>query len=97
MKTKRTGPTRAVWKQVIYPNSVKDKECLIEVPAPVGAKPLRVMTQNGSVCVWFECDPDAKMGVLNLYCVGTGFGKVCEDRDYLDTVIDGDYVWHFYH
>lgn len=98
MALAKKPPTfKTVWKQRICPNSVKDGEYRIEVSAPWGSKPIAVATQNGFVCVWFECDPEAEMDSFALYCVGTGFGKVNEKRKYLGTVIDGDYVWHFYH
>jgi hypothetical protein len=85
-----------VWKYPINPNSLLDSQHLIRIKAKARAKPLCVMVQNGQVCLWVEVDPTAPDKDLVLQCVGTGYGAVAPGAAYLGSVIDGDYVWHFY-
>jgi hypothetical protein len=88
---------KTVWKAKISPNSVSGDVYPIRVPARQGAVPLRVMVQDGEVFFWFKVDTDAKPANLILYCVGTGHGRVPDGGTYLDSVIDGAFVWHFYY
>ncbi len=87
---------KTIWKQIIEPNSIAGQCYAIEVPARFGSVPLHVGIQYGKCCVWFEADPDAKAMTMLLYCVGTGFGAVPEGKRFIGTVIDGQFVWHFY-
>lgn len=85
-----------IFKQVIEPNSSKNEAYAIEFEAPCGSRPISVAKQGSDTCVWFECNPDAKLTTIKIYCVGTGFGAVPERSRFIGTVVDGRYVWHFY-
>lgn len=88
---------KTIWKYPISPDSVSGRAFKISILAPSNSKPICVMNQNGIVCVWVEVDPDEKKNdVLDLYCVGTGHGAVPEEKRYFGSVIDGQFVWHFY-
>lgn len=88
---------KTIWKSIITPNSLKDEPYRITVAAKKGAIPIHVGVQHQEVCVWFEVDSAAKAENLVLYCVGTGFGAVPDDSEYIGTVVHGNYVWHFYY
>jgi hypothetical protein len=88
---------KTIWKFPIRPDSVKDNVFKISIQVPFYSKPLCIMNQDRTICVWVEVDPkEEKKELLHLYCVGTGHGAVPEDKNYLGSVIDGAYVWHFY-
>ncbi len=88
---------KTIWKYPIQPNSVLDDAFKVSIQVPFYSKPICVMNQGGTICVWFEVDPEEqKRDFLHLYCVGTGHGAVPEGKTYFDSVIDGPYVWHFY-
>lgn len=60
-----------------------------------GARPKLVALQNGSPCLWAEVHKDSTSRKAQVLCVGTGWDAP-DDLEYLGTVLDGDFVWHFY-
>lgn len=88
---------KTVWKANIRPDSVRNAAHKINVPCPVGGKPISVGLQRLIPCVWFECDPTAPQGNLELFSVGTGFGAVPEGGQFLGTILEDAYVWHIYY
>lgn len=61
-------------------------------------KPLCVQEQHGQLCLWAEVDtnPEALPGDVVLTIVGTGHPIPADAGEYLSTVQQGAYVWHFY-
>lgn len=86
---------KQIWK-VILPDSRVDSDYPIYIDATVGAKAITVQVQDDLVCVWFEVDPDKSPDQLIIYCVGTGWGRVPEGKEYFATVQHHGFVWHFY-
>lgn len=88
---------KTIWKFPIRPNSVKDNAFKVSIQVPLYSKPICVMNQDRVIYVWVEVDlEEQKKDFLHLYCVGTGYGAVPEGKTYFGSVVDGDYVWHFY-
>lgn len=87
---------KVIYKYEIRPDSTKDASFEIRVVTKLGAKPLYVALQNGIPCVWMEVDKARASTTITLYSVGTGFGAVPDDGEYLGTIIEGPYVWHIY-
>lgn len=87
---------RTVWKATIVPNSYQGQPYPIVVEAKKDAKPLAVMKQGLSTCLWFEVETTAPLAELTIWCVGTGFGSPPDGTEHFASVVDGDYVWHFY-
>jgi hypothetical protein len=59
------------------------------------AKPLAVQMQNGIPCLWAEVEAGEDPVTTTVRVLGTGF-PVYERWEYMGTVIDGEFVWHFY-
>ena len=88
---------RTIYKYAIEPNSVRDMPFPIEIDAPLGAIPRFVGLQNGQPQLWAEVDTSASPArQVVLLCVGTGFGAVPAGTKYFQSLIHGQYVWHFY-
>lgn len=85
-----------IWKAQVDPNSLQGTTYNIPIRVHKGSKFLTVQKQGAGLCVWFEVDPNAPEETQYIYCVGTGFGTVPVGKRYLSTVVDGQYVWHFY-
>lgn len=72
-----------------------------EIMVPLGARYLRAGVQDhggaiyNSIVFWCEVDPEAKARKVGVTVIGTGFA-IPERHTYLDTVQDGEYVWHLY-
>lgn len=89
---------RKIYKYPIYCDAVDKGQVIVRVDMPVGAKPISVQCQDGTVCVWAEVDPKIRsVSTHRFYCVGTGYGDVPEDKTFLGTVQQGAFVWHIYH
>lgn len=88
---------KEVWKYQIKPNATDVGMWPIEIVAPMGAKPLHIAQQHGMICLWCEVDPAAPVvAQIVLTCVGTGWGTVPDDVTHFQSIVDGEYVWHFY-
>jgi len=87
---------KTIYKEVIHPNSARGDVYRCEFIAPKGARPVSVGKQGDNVCVWFECSIGNTFEPIAVYCVGTGLGRVPDDCRFLGTVVDGNFVWHFY-
>jgi len=88
---------RTVWKTVIKPDSVRGKPFLIQIPAKMFSIPISVGKQGDEICCWFEVETEYHDAEMNIYCVGTGFGQIPNESKFISTVIDGNFVWHFFY
>ncbi len=67
------------------------------VKMPIGAKILKCDMQNGSICVWALVNTSNDMVNREFEVYGTGHPVYDGiEEHYLNTVIDGDYVWHVF-
>lgn len=86
-----------VWKYKVQPNGVHGGMYAMEVHGVPETRRIRyVGLQDGEVCVWVEVDPTSQPTTMVLFSVGTGFGEVYPDVEYIGTVQRGPYVWHLY-
>ena len=66
-----------------------------EIVAPGLDRPCFVALQGRTVCVWAEIDEAEP----NWKCVVTVHGTghpIANDEFYIGTLMDGDFVWHYY-
>ena len=65
---------------------------------PAGAKFLDAQNQDGQLCLWFLCDPDAKETPRTFRIVGTGktAPEGIEHWEHIGTVQDPPFVWHVF-
>ena len=87
---------KTIWKFPISPNAQLYNTFEIRLKVPAGAVPLCINLQHHRPCLWMEVDPEAPEEKFVMYCVGTGFGAFPENARYFCSLIEGDYVWHFY-
>lgn len=59
---------------------------------------LAIQVQNREICMWAEVDTDSPLGVWRYEIIGTGWEIKYQgyDREYLETVQVGSFVWHIY-
>lgn len=69
-----------------------------DVVVPVCSRLLKIGMQNGKIALWFEVETEMAYEETKTFSVfGTGQSipeHVC--YIYIDTVFDGDFVWHVY-
>lgn len=63
---------------------------------PEGATFLSAEMQHGQLCLWAIVDPTAKKVPRGVQVIGTGHPFFPEGLKYINTVIDGLYVWHVF-
>ena len=86
-----------IWKQPIVLNSLRGEPNPIRILARSGSVPLSVGLQNGVLCCWFKVNEDLDESVLTIYSVGTGYGRVPDGAKFINSVVDGNYTWHFFY
>lgn len=60
---------------------------------PEGADPVHVGEQNGVVCLWYRCNPDAARELREYIVVGTGY--YVGELPHIGSVVTGEsLVWH---
>lgn len=86
----KTNYKMTVYKYVLSLN----EEAKIELP--IGAIPLKVDVQHGSLCLWAMVDPNAKKEVRTFEVFGTGHNMPDFKRRFINTffVQSGMYVFH---
>ncbi len=62
---------------------------------PLGAEVLCVKQQGRKFSLWIKCDPAAPAETRTFHVVGTGH-DVPDGAEYIDTILDGAYVWHIF-
>lgn len=83
--------TREVWKVSMRPEPWE-----LVVALPSMAQPLSAQMQNGNISIWFLVDPTRSLVNRNLLVVGTGMPFKSRFHSYIDTVQNGDLVWHVF-
>ena len=59
-------------------------------------KPLTIQMQDGKLMLWAEVDKYGPVRPIIISCIGTGFMVSDNIGEYLCSVQQGAYVWHFY-
>jgi hypothetical protein len=83
----------AIWK---FPLKLSTVQC---VDMPQGVSPadvLDVQVQNGTICLWAMCDPDATLEQRDVYIHGTGHPFNPDGMEHVGTVQQPPYVWHVF-
>lgn len=65
------------------------------IQIPKGAHILKAGMQNGEVFIWAEVDSSQPTEERSFCVCGTGH-LIPKKSCYIDTVFDGDFVWHVY-
>jgi hypothetical protein len=68
------------------------------IKMPKDSEIMDIQMQNGKFVMWFLSNPLNKEIEVKIDMYGTGW-KINENtskNEYLSTVQDGDYVWHFF-
>lgn len=71
------------------------------IKMPKGSVLLSVNVQNGAtpeLMLWFLCDPDQEIVKRSIQIIGAG-NRIVSDMSkavFIDTVIDGSFVWHIF-
>lgn len=84
---------RTIWK---FPLQVTDMQ---EIVMPQGATILKLAVQGDTPCLWALVDPDAEKISHCIRSYGTGHDVpdyAATESKYLDTVLLGPFVWHFF-
>ncbi len=71
----------------------------IEIVAPEGMIPLRVLIQHGSPCLWALVDPSKPPRTHHFRLAGTGHDIEEENLRFVDTFLmsGGALVWHVFY
>lgn len=65
---------------------------------PEGYRILKAGVQNNAPAIWVELDKNReKVYSLQFICYGTGQEIPDNPGIYLDTLFDGNFVWHIYY
>ncbi len=68
-----------------------------EIELPWYSQIIHLDTQDGNVCIWYECDPDQPKEKVTIYCYGTGHKMRTGNQRYIGTAfVFGGLVFHFY-
>jgi hypothetical protein len=68
-----------------------------EIEVPLGAKVLSAKMQDQRLCLWAMVDPNEQRIRMPIEIIGTGHKTSnCCSREFIDTVIDGPFVWHIF-
>lgn len=79
-----------VWKFLLRYQTGKQR-----VRMPEHSKIIHASMQGPFLCVWAECDVEAREVHRVLKVIGTGLDEV-PLAPHVETVMDGSFVWHVY-
>lgn len=85
-----------IFKYKLIGNSIADSQYIQDIEMPICPKIIKVDLQDEEIYMWAEVVPEAPKKAYRIYCIGTGHGEVPEDGDYIGTVDQSGFVWHFY-
>ena len=82
---------KVIWKTEL---TVADHQA---IQAPEGSEVLSAQLQQGALCIWYLCDPDATLNVMDVWILGTGHTHDSQG-DYVDTfqTNGGSLVFHVF-
>lgn len=93
-----TNPKFLIWKQHI--SSLRDIYNLFEtkIELPKDASILSLKVIGDDLNLWFKFNPALKITFesYTIRVVGTGFETPTDGFSYIDTIIDGMFVWHVF-
>lgn len=93
-----TNPNFLIWKQRI--SRLRGVYNLYEktIELPKDASILSVKVAGDDLNMWFKFNPVNKDNLesYTIRIVGTGFETPTDDFSYIDTIIDGMFVWHIF-
>jgi 3-polyprenyl-4-hydroxybenzoate decarboxylase len=74
----------------------KDRTQLVKMPEK--SEIMDIQMQNGKPVLWFLTNPESKEIEVKINMYGTGWEthESASKDEYLSTVQDGDFVWHFF-
>jgi len=79
-----------IWK---FPLPLED---LVEVSMPKDSRILSLACQDGQICMWAKCDPDAPKVTRKFVIAGTGHPLPFGLGEFIGTVLMGPLVWHVF-
>lgn len=83
---------RTIWKAVIAHPGIFHNT----VEMPRNADIISTQMQNGTIAMWFMCDPNDEKVIREVFIIGTGHALPTGSYEYAGTVIDGHFVWHVF-
>lgn len=93
-----TNPKFLIWKQHIsrLRGIYNLFETKIELPKDASILSLKVIGDD--LNMWFKFNPTSKTNLesYTIRIVGTGFETPTDGFSYIDTIIDGMFVWHVF-
>lgn len=93
-----TNPKFLIWKQYIscLRGIYNMFETKIELPKDASILSLKVIGDD--LNMWFKFNPALKINLesYTIRIVGTGFETSTDGFSYIDTIIDGMFVWHVF-
>lgn len=93
-----TNPNFLIWKKHI--SHLRHIYNLFEtkIGLPKDASILAVKVVNNDLNLWFKFNPVNKDNLesYTIRIVGTGFTTPTDNFSYIDTIIDGMFVWHIF-
>lgn len=93
-----TNPKFLIWKQYIscLRGIYNMFETKIELPKDASILSLKVIGDD--LNMWFKFNPALKITLesYTIRIVGTGFETPTDGFSYIDTIIDGMFVWHIF-
>lgn len=66
------------------------------VHMPINAQIMDIQMQGGNPTMWAMVAPESEMIDVRIDMYATGEPLLDSDSQYLATVQDGDFVWHFF-
>ena len=86
---------RTIYK---YPLKIQRLQTL---SVPKFFMPIKIDWQGDNLCLWAEVDTDLATGPIKIAMFGTGHellidGKPFDASWHIDTIQQGDFVWHFF-
>jgi hypothetical protein len=78
---------KEIWKYKV--------ENVLEMPK--GAEILAVKVQDSfNVCIWAKVDPEMETETRMFEVIGTGHPFDDTNKEYIETYLDGPFVWHLF-
>lgn len=92
MKVTSRNVTHTIWK---FPLENSDEQW-IEMPCAAKILHIAIDPKIEKICLWAEVRTTAPKMQVGIRIIGTGHPMPDDAEQFLGTVIEGPYVWHFY-